>query len=128
MRESTLSLNNTTRANIPLLPYSRIKDLVLGKKYSLSLVFTGNTLSKKLNTRYRQKSSATNILSFPLSKNEGEIFLNPLVIKKQRQLFNRSFRNLTAFLFIHGLFHLKGMRHGSTMEKKEAAVRKRFGV
>ena len=81
----------------------------MGKGYELSLVFCGNSLSRKLNRVYRGKDRPTNVLSFPLSKNSGEIFIN--------------LSGLGAFgvleLFIHGLLHLKGMAHGRKMEQAE---------
>lgn len=110
-------IKNNTKRNIPKVPFQRIKDQVLGAKYELSLVFVGSTLSKRLNLTYRGKNKSANVLSFPLSKNSGEIFLD---LSK-----NGPFG--VAHLYIHGLLHLKGMQHGDTMEKAETKILKQFG-
>ncbi|MBI2673739.1 MAG: rRNA maturation RNase YbeY [Candidatus Zambryskibacteria bacterium] len=103
------SIKNTTRKKIPGVPFKKIKEQVLGKKYELSLVFCDNALSRKLNSTYRQKDRATNVLSFEISSNSGEIFIN----LSQTKIFS------AEKLFIHGLLHLKGMEHGDTMEQTE---------
>jgi len=74
---------------------------------------------QKLNKNYRNKNKPTNILSFPLSKNEGEILICPEVVKTELKKFNRTFAELLGFLVIHGALHLKGMTHSSTMEEVE---------
>ena len=102
------------------MPFANIKDSVLGKSYELSLVFIGETTSRKLNKQYRQKDKATNVLSFPLDKKSGEIFITPSVAKKEG--------HSVGFLFIHGLLHLKGLEHGDTMERAEIKLRKIFNV
>lgn len=128
MKEDKLSITNTTKSTLPSVPFARIKDAALGKDYSLSLVFIGERRSKKLNFSYREKNKSTNILSFSLDKKNGEIFITPAVAKRQTKKFGRNYGNLIAFLFIHGLMHLKGYEHGSTMEKAEEKLRRKFRV
>ncbi|MDB5254261.1 MAG: hypothetical protein JWL80_327 [Parcubacteria group bacterium] len=125
---STLSIINTTRGKAPSLPFVLMKDKSLGKKYEMSLVFIGDQRSRTLNRIHRNKDYPTNILSFELSKTSGEIFINLALAKRQAKKFDRTYPNFVAFLFIHGLFHLKGMDHGSTMERAEEKVRKEFGI
>ena len=123
-----VDITNKTKGKIPNLPFSVFKDAVLGKDYNLSLVFVGSTTAKKLNKTYRDKDYATDILSFPLDKKNGEIFINPQKAKIKAKEFNREYSNYIAFLFIHGLHHLKGMDHGSTMERAEEKIRKMFSI
>jgi probable rRNA maturation factor len=113
-----VSITNTTKGRLPSLPFTKIKDKVLGKEYELSLVFCADKLSKRLNKTYRKKDYPTNVLSFSISKNSGEIFIN------LRRLKGFS----VGYLFIHGLFHLKGLDHGYTMERAEEKVRKAFRI
>ena len=89
----------------------------------MSLVFVGVKRSRKLNMAYRGKDKATDILSFPISNNEGEIFINPDSLKVKARLHNRNEKNYFYFLFIHGLVHLKGFAHGSRMESEEKKYR-----
>ena len=68
---------------------------------------------------YRKKNKPTNVLSFSLSKKEGEIVLCPAVIKKEAKNFDRTPDQFFNFLLIHGMLHLKGMEHSSRMEAAE---------
>lgn len=122
------SINKTLKGKPPRLPFLKIKEFVLGKEYDLSLVFIGSKKSKTLNKKYRGKDKPANILSFPIDKTEGEIFIDLHEAKKTSKNFNRKYENFVAFLFIHGLFHLKGYSHGSKMEHEELKTRKRFKI
>jgi ssRNA-specific RNase YbeY (16S rRNA maturation enzyme) len=48
--------------------------------------------------------------------------------KLEAKKFDREYENFLGFLFIHGLVHLKGYDHGSTMESIEIQFRKQFGI
>ena len=108
------------------LLFRKIKDSVLGKDYELSLVFIGIKKSQALNKKYRKKDKPTNILTFPLSKTEGEIFICPEVAKSDAKKFDMKENEFIGFLFIHGLLHLKGLKHGKKMEKEEEKLRKKL--
>lgn len=105
-----------------------IKKVVLGSKYELSLVFITAAKIRQLNKTYRNIDKPTDILSFPLSKTSGEIFICKSEAKKEMIKFNRSSENFLLFLFIHGLVHLKGYDHGPKMEKMEQKFRKKFKI
>jgi probable rRNA maturation factor len=117
-----------TKGALPSVPFLEIKNKILGEKYNLSLVFCGNRKSKELNRTYRQKDYPTNVLSFPLDKENGEIFITPSVAKKEAPKFNKTYKNFIGYLFIHGLLHLKGMEHGSTMDIAEIKFCKKFNI
>ncbi|MFA5840804.1 MAG: rRNA maturation RNase YbeY [Candidatus Paceibacterota bacterium] len=125
MQES-FSIINTTKGKLPSLPFVKIKDDILGKNYILSLAFVDEKTSKKINKEYRKKDKPTNILSFLLHKNEGEIIMCPSVIKKEAKNFDRNFSQFMGFLVIHGMLHLKGHEHSSIMEKLEAKYDKKY--
>lgn len=116
------------------MPFSDIADRILGPKYELSLVFCGHPLSRRLNRDRRGIDKPTNILSFPLDREAGEIFLDlDLIAREYREKFaeffprsSASVRRWTAFLFIHGCLHLKGMDHGDKMESEEQRYFKLF--
>jgi rRNA maturation RNase YbeY len=122
------SVSNTTKGKHPRLPFARLKDHVLGPEYELSLVFVGTTRSRALNKKYRGKDYPANVLSFPLGRDAGEIFIDLSVARKQAPQYRESYTAFVAHLFIHGMFHLKGFAHGSKMEKKEKEVRTLFSV
>jgi probable rRNA maturation factor len=117
-----------TAPRIKSAVFRSIKNEVLGESYNLSLVFMGTIPARKLNREYRQKDYATDILSFPISKDEGEIIICPEVLKKKSKEFGRTESNYLQFLFIHGVFHLKGLDHGAIMERQEKKIREKFNV
>ncbi|MFZ2303273.1 MAG: rRNA maturation RNase YbeY [Minisyncoccia bacterium] len=123
-----LTITNTTKGKLPRLPFVKIAETVLGKEYDCSLVIIGSRKSRELNRIYREKDSSTNILSFPLDKNEGEIFLDLKKARADAINFDRSYTNFIGFLFIHGLLHLKGLNHGVKMENAEKKVRALFKI
>jgi probable rRNA maturation factor len=117
------TLRNKFKSQIPL---EDIKDYALGRKYNLSLVFISNILSRKINKKYRGKDKPTNILSFPLSTNDGEIFINMPLVKKEAKQENQTFIKYFGMIYVHGLVHLKGFDHGSKMKNEERKIRKKF--
>jgi len=122
------SIHKTTKGRPPRLPFLKIKEVVLGKKYDLSLIFIGSTRSKTLNKKYRGKDKPANILSFPLVEDEGEIFIDLREAGRTAKNFNRKYENFVGFLLIHGLLHLKGFAHGSKMEDEEVKIRKKLNL
>ncbi len=104
---------------IPNLPYLSIKEKILGKSYDLTIVFCTPKESKERNGTYRDKDYPTNILSFPLSKDEGEIYISLSIVRRDAKKHDMSYQKFLHLLVIHGILHLKGFDHGSTMEKLE---------
>ncbi|MEK7163325.1 MAG: rRNA maturation RNase YbeY [Patescibacteria group bacterium] len=125
---TNFSVLNKTRNRLPRLPFAPIKNAVLGRDYDLSLVFIGDGESSKMNLKTRGKNHISDVLSFNLDENAGEIFINPIEAKRQAPDFGETFPKFIGYLYIHGLVHLKGMVHGSTMERTEAKFRKQFGM
>lgn len=105
-----------------------MKRIILGAKYELSLVFIGNKRAATLNQTYRKKTYSPNVLSFPLSDTAGEMFIAPLVAKTEADKFNLTVDGYVAYLFIHGLLHLKGLDHGDEMDKLEHKYLKKFSI
>ena len=110
--------------------FSKLKNNILGKKYSLSIAYVSENKSKEINKKYRGKNKPTNVLSFALHKNEGELVLCKTVIKNeiknQSKNSNRTYKEWLGFLVIHGMLHLKGLEHGKKMEKLEKKYCKKF--
>lgn len=98
--------------------FSKIKKTVLGDRYELSVAFLSAAQMRKA-MRYKKDPAAktSNVLAFPLSTDSGEI----LICKSAAKPYS------VEFLFIHGVLHLKGLKHGATMEREEDRLLKRFG-
>ena len=76
MVENNFNLTNTTKAKLPSLAFVDMKDAILGKKYELSIIIVSKKEIQRLNNIYREINKPTDILSFPLSENFGEIYIN----------------------------------------------------
>ena len=124
--DSDFSIRNLTGKRVATTSFRDIKRTVLGKQYELSLVFISPARARALNKKHRGKTYVANVLSFALPKKSGEMFICPEVAAKEASQFGRSTKKHTADLFIHGLFHLKGLPHGSRMERQEAHIRTFF--
>ena len=118
----------STVATYPVWPYEKMKTAVLGARYELSLSFVGATRAQAFNVKYRKKSYVPNVLSFPLTETVGEIIICPAVAKSEAKKFNLSVDGYIAYLFIHGLVHLKGHDHGDTMDKLAPKFLRQFDV
>ncbi len=130
MDSNNLSIINKTKGKLISLPFDAIKKDILGEEYSLSIVFVGEKFSKQLNFKYRNKNKPTNILSFPLDKKQGDIFICLNTVKKEskdeEKNFGKNFREFLGFLVIHGMLHLKGYEHGAIMERAETKYDKKY--
>jgi probable rRNA maturation factor len=120
----TLTNTTTYRSAVPFL---KIKEEILGKEYQLSLALVGEKRAREVNRLSRHKDYAPNVLSFPLSRHNGEIYIAPSIAKKEAPAFGHSFKRHLTFLYIHGLLHLKGYDHGRTMEKLEEKYLAKYG-
>ena len=105
-----------------------MKDAILGRDYDLSLAFVSDDVSETLHQKFKDEDGPANVLSFPLSEVSGEIVMNLTEQERQAPVFGMKLADYTGYLFIHGLLHLKGLRHGSTMESEEQKFCKKFGI
>jgi rRNA maturation RNase YbeY len=130
---SNLDIRNFTRSKPPVFPFAKALEQVL-PDWEVSLVFAGEQRAQSLNIQLRNKDYVPNVLSYETGTSErargknrsGEIVICPAVAKKQAPSYGFSYPAMTGFLFIHGLLHLKGMRHGATMDKQERETLSQF--
>jgi probable rRNA maturation factor len=123
-----LEIRNTTKQR-PLSPeadFAAIKNTILGKTYTLSLVFVGEKKARDLNKHHRNKSYTPNILSFPLDNTNGEMFISLQRAHLEAKEFEMTPKQYVLFLFIHVSLHLTGLDHGDKMTKLEQKFAKQF--
>ncbi len=125
---SKIKVINKSKSTLPCVDFDLIAVEILGSEYELNVIFIENEEIAKLNLIYREKNEPTDILSFPITDNVGEIYISPEESKKMMRDFGREYDNFIAFLFIHGCVHLKGYDHGGKMESIEKKVRDKFGI
>ena len=128
MNTPRLRIKNLTKGKLPRLPFLDLKNECLGNHFEVSLVFVGEKRAHTLNKRYRGKKYIPAILTFPLNKESGEIFICSRQAKRDAKKFEMTHEQFLGYLLIHGLIHLKGEAHGSTMNRKEEQMRKKFGI
>jgi rRNA maturation RNase YbeY len=121
-----ISIHRTTRRHIDTHLFASAKKIVLGTQYHLSVVLCGDTRAKKLNVMYRNKTYTPNVLSFPVSETSGEIFLNVAQVIREAGKYGHTTQEHLHYLLIHGMLHLKGHLHGSTMEGAECRTMKKI--
>ena len=104
----------------------------------VSVSFVDNEQIKQLNNEFRDKNTATDVLSFPLGEN-GAYMLGDIVISVERaieqaQMYGHSLRREIGFLTVHSMLHLLGYDHeGSNLEalrmrEKEELVLTKLGL
>ncbi len=126
MRTTSIDIRRTVAKPVRL-PFEAIAKAILPAGYQLSLVICGDSLARRMNTEYRKKTYKPNVLSFPISKNEGEIFLNIRKAEREARVMGVSAKWRLAHLFIHGCAHLKGHDHSDSMDALERRILKQFG-
>lgn len=110
----------------PHFPYDKIAASVL-PGWEISLAFVEPPQARKLNKELRHKNYIPNVLSYKVGNESGEIIICLKVAKKQASSYGLSVSKFVLYLFIHGLLHLEGRRHGTTMEKREQALLAEWG-
>ena len=110
----------------------------LGLAGEVSVLLTGDEHIRKLNRVYRGKNKATDVLSFPAADPSnghapvaGDLAISVETALRQAADFGHPLATEVQVLILHGLLHLGGYDHDADegqMARKEAALRKRFGL
>jgi rRNA maturation RNase YbeY len=83
---------------------------------TISLVFVGSRMIRRLNRRFLRHDYVTDVLAFPLGDGEeleGEIYVNVDRAKSQAASFGVSPAEEIGRLIIHGTLHLAGYDDGN---------------
>jgi len=125
-----LDILNTTQQSFTLNKRKlfEIKESILGKDFELSIVIVGDKKIQNLNKNFRNKDYPTDVLSFPLSKESGEIFMNLKIATKKSIEFKMAPQRYFYYVLIHSMLHLKGYDHGAKMENEETKLLKKFQI
>ncbi|MEK7615153.1 MAG: rRNA maturation RNase YbeY [Patescibacteria group bacterium] len=101
--------------------------------YHVSVAFVSGPAIRRANRDYRGKDRVTDVLSFSLTPQAGELLLSFDQAKKQAKAMKHSVRNEIIFLLVHGMLHLFGHDHEKEDEAKhmfshQEAILKKFHV
>ncbi|MFO1443419.1 rRNA maturation RNase YbeY [Bacillus sp. Bva_UNVM-123] len=106
----------------------------------ISLTFVDNHKIREINKEYRNKDSATDVISFAMEEmGEGEMaivgvemprVLGDIIIsvekaKEQAEEYGHSFMRELGFLAVHGFLHLLGYDHMTPEDEKEMFSRQK---
>ena len=113
----------------------------------VSVTFVDNEQIRELNAEYRNKDSATDVLSFPLGENgeydvnmeTGALLLGDIIISvpraiEQAEMYGHSLRREIGFLTVHSMLHLLGYDHENEgieavrLREKEEQVLNKLGL
>ena len=93
-------------------------------RWDLSVLFCGNSYIESLNTQYRNKEEATDVLSFKLGEAlgdrylPGDIVISLETLRENAEYFQVSEDEELRRLLVHGILHLDGLDH-DTNEPEE---------
>lgn len=120
------------------------KEVGVKGKVGMSVTLCDNAYIKELNKTYRNKDSATDVLSFAIEDNESEELLaqmkkmssvrelGDIVIsyeraQEQARDYDHSLNREMCFLFTHGVLHLLGYDHvNKSDEEKMFSLQKKI--
>ena len=119
--------------------YERLDLVYNNSKTLISISFSGDKKITELNSCFRKKKSATNVLSFPSNnKFNNTLFLGDIIfsietILKEAKRDNKTVENHLTHLFIHAVLHLLGYDHADSksaevMEEIEINTLKKLGI
>ncbi|GJJ77956.1 probable rRNA maturation factor [Entomortierella parvispora] len=117
------------------------------RDWDIGVCLTGNTKVKQLNSQYRGKDKATDILSFPFAeaikpgklpvprseddKNLGDIFISMKYVNNWCEANKVDIHERLPVLYAHGICHLLGYDHNedhdyAVMKRKENRILKKM--
>ena len=112
----------------------------------ISVTFVDNEEIRKLNSQYRNKDTATDVLSFPMGENGvydvnmetgakilGDVVLSMEKAIEQANAYGHSLQREVAYLTAHSVLHLLGYDHIESMDRvrmreKEELIMTKLGL
>ena len=76
--------------------------------FSLSIVFVGVKRMRAMNKEYLNHDYVTDVLTFDLEENQGEIIICPSVASVNAKVYRISTESEIILYVIHGILHLAG--------------------
>ncbi len=122
-----LEVVNRTRARIPSVDITRIYRFVFPSgKMELSVAFVGDAVMRTANKRYRGKDKTTDVLSFTLEKQLGEILISIPKARADARAEHVPLKKKLEQLLIHGMLHITGYDHErSALDARRMQARER---
>lgn len=107
----------------PYAHLSRVRQAVArhvgNRSFDVSIAFISSSHMRKANRQYRGVDRVTDVLSFGLAPQSGELLLSYDQARKQAKQMQHSVRDEVTFLIVHGMLHLFGHDHEQPSEAKK---------
>ena len=87
------------------------------KKYSVSVLLTNNRQIRKLNKAYLRHGYATDVISFPLESQAGDVVLSVEMARSIARRLGIPFKEEIARYLVHGVLHLLGYQDKRKRDK-----------
>lgn len=87
-------------------------------KSAINMVFTDDKFIKMMNTEYRNKNKATDVITFENGGNSGDIYISVDTAAKNADEFGVTLPQETARLITHGVLHALGYDHLAAAEER----------
>lgn len=85
----------------------------------IDIVLVSNKKIKELNRHFLNKNSITDVLSFRISKNEGEIIISAETAEENAKRYGMKTEDEILYLIIHGYLHLRNYTDYTLKERKK---------
>ena len=97
-----------------------------GIKGTIDFVLVNDHEIRQLNKKFRGKDKATDVLAFPMEEDGilGDIAISTATTKRNAKRYGVSYKSELKRLFIHGVLHLAGYKHGREMRSAEKTYQK----
>lgn len=133
-----LVIHKETQVRLPAKMIKKLFEILLdeeadpGSSCSIQLIFTVNEKIKELNSYYRKKDIATDVLSFNIDDMDepdgtfGEIYISVPFAKEQATSYNATLSEELIRLVMHGLLHLFGYDHIKQDDESIMKIREEY--
>lgn len=96
-------------------------------RWRVSVVFSDDRMSRRINRKFLRHDRPTDVLAFPLGRDdgrwEGEIYINLDKAARQARTYGVTAANEVARLLIHGSLHLLGYDDISATKRNRMKAR-----
>lgn len=89
------------------------------KQFHFTVIFIDDEKIRDLNKRFRQVDQFTDVLVFPYSSKEAEIYISAERAYEQAEEYHQTYREEILRLIIHGVLHCLGWRDKNSEERKK---------
>ncbi len=94
----------------------------------ISVAFIGGEKIKEYNKAYRKKDKSTDILTFVFDEGSylGEIILSLKDVARRAKAMEKTLKETTAFLIVHGVLHIMGYTHKKNRDTAEMENKEKY--